>query len=196
MGRASRAYGAYGACGFTLLEMLVVVGLMAVLSAVFMPRLGGIFRFEIRRAARTLAADLNYTAQRAIATGSLHRWVVDLDNQVFRIERLRDVPSLPDSDLPTHAELLDLRAPVRTHEFLPLDARGGEWRWLDEGGVSIQKVRDGDEESGGGTVSIAFGPDGGADPAEVLLSDEGGHQLRILVGVFTGEVSVEEPEGA
>ena len=51
-------------------------------------------------------------------------------------------------------------------------------------------------ESGGGTVSIAFGPDGGADPAEVLLSDEGGHQLRILVGVFTGEVRVEEPEGA
>jgi prepilin-type N-terminal cleavage/methylation domain-containing protein len=188
--------GARHARGFTLLEVLVVVGLMALLSAVFMPRLGGLFRFEIRRAASTLAAELNYVAQQAIATGSLHRWVVDLDNQVFRVERLREMPSLPGSDLPTHAELLDLRAPVRTEEFLPVESRGGEWRWLDEPGVSIQNVRVGDMDSGGGTVSIAFGPDGSADPAEMLLSDEGGHRLVVLVGAFTGQVRVEEPEGA
>jgi hypothetical protein len=176
--------------------MLVVVGLMALLSAVFMPRLGGIFRFEIRAASRTLAADLDYVAQRAIATGSLHRWVIDLDQQVFRVERLRDTPDLPPSDLPTHAELLDLRAPLRMYEFIPLESRPGEWRWLDEGGVSIEKVRVGDTESRAGTVTIAFGPDGGADPAELLLVDEGGHKLRVLIGAFTAEVRVKEVEGA
>jgi prepilin-type N-terminal cleavage/methylation domain-containing protein len=187
---------ASGARGFTLLELLVVVGLMALLSAVFMPRLGGIFRFEIGAAGRAVAADLNYVSQRAIATGSLHRWVVDLDQQVFRVERLRDTPILPPSDLPTHAELLDLRAPLRIYEFVPLESRPGEWRWLDQGGVSIAQVKVGDTESRAGTVTIAFGPDGGADPAELLLIDEGGHQIRVLVGAFTAEIRVEELESA
>jgi prepilin-type N-terminal cleavage/methylation domain-containing protein len=187
---------AKGARGFTLIEILVVVGLIALISAVFMPRLGGIFRFEIRAAARTVAADLDYVAQRSIATGILHRWVIDLDEQVFRVERLRDEPALPPSDLPSHAELLDLRAPLRTFEFVPLESRPGEWRWLDQGGVWIEEVRVGDNEARAGTITISFGPDGGADPAELLLVDDGGHELRVLIGAFTGEVRVKEPESA
>ncbi len=178
--------------GFTLIELLVAVGLMALLTAVFMPQLGGIFRFEIRGASRALAADLEYTGQRAIATGTLHYWVLDLDTQSYRIERMRDIPPLPPWALPTHAELLDLRAPVRSFELVLVENRTGEWRSIEQGGVWIDRVRVGDEEFRAGTVSIAFGADGGADPAELILADEGEHKLRIVIVAFTGEVRVEE----
>ena len=183
------------ALGFTLLELLVAVGLMALLSAIFMPRLGGVFRFEIRSASRSLAAELEYAAQRAIATGQLHHWVLDLDRQSFRLERLRDTPPPLPADLPTHAELLDLRAPVRTFELVPVENNAGEWRWIEQGGVWIERVRVGDEEFRAGTVTIAFGPDGGADPAELVLADEGERQLHIVVVPFTGEIRVREPRG-
>ena len=178
--------------GFTLLELLVAIGLMALLTAVFMPQLGGIFRFEIRGASRALAADLEYTGQRAIATGTVHHWVLDLDTQSYRIERLRDIPLAPPGGIPTHAELLDLRAPVRTFELVPVENRTGEWRSIEQGGVWIDRVRVGDEEFRAGTVSIAFGADGGADPAELILADEGERKLRIVIVAFTGEVRVEE----
>ena len=178
--------------GFTLIELLVAIGLMALLSAVFMPQLGGIFRFEIKGASRALAAELEYTGQRAIATGTLHHWVLDLDTQSYRIERLRDIPRLPPWALPTHAELLDLRAPVRSFELVPVENRTGEWRSIEQGGVWIDRVRVGDEEFRAGTVTIGFGPDGGADPAELILVDDGERKLRIVIVAFTGEVRVEE----
>ena len=109
-----------------------------------------------------------------------------------RIERLRDIPLAPPGGIPTHAELLDLRAPVRTFELVPVENRTGEWRSIEQGGVWIDRVRVGDEEFRAGTVSIAFGADGGADPAELILADEGEHKLRIVIVAFTGEVRVEE----
>jgi prepilin-type N-terminal cleavage/methylation domain-containing protein len=185
-----------GAHGFTLLEILVVVGLMGLLMTVFMPRLGGLLRFEIRGAARALAAELEYTSERSIASRTLHRWVLDLDSQVFRVERLNDAPLTPGSDDVGDSELLDLRAPLRTYEFLPLDARTGEWRSLDQTGVQISQVLVGDTKSTAGTVAITFGPDGGADPAELLIVDDGDHKLRVTVTAFTSEIHVEESDGA
>jgi prepilin-type N-terminal cleavage/methylation domain-containing protein len=185
-----------GTPGFTLIELLVAVGLMALLTAVFLPRLGGVFRFEIRGAARALAGDLQYAAQRAVATGTVHRWVFDLSRQAFRVEQLRinEPPSY--SELPTHAGLLDLAAPVATVELIPIENRWGEWRWLDQGGVRVERVLIGDEDHRAGTAYISFGPDGGADPAELVLIDDGGHKLRVIVIAFTGEVRVKEAEDA
>ena len=178
--------------GFSLLEILVTVGLMALLTALFLPNLKGVFRFEIRASARTLAKELEYASQRAIATGSIHRWVVDLDKQLFRLERIRGTPLLPDSDLPSHGELLDLRAPLRLYELLPVENRAGEWRSLQESGVWIDRVWVGDEEVRAGSVSISFGSDGGTDPAVLLVADEGGHRLRVILMAFTAEVRILE----
>lgn len=186
----------HGTRGFTLIELLVAVGLMALLTAVFLPRLGGVFRFEIRGAARALAGDLQYASQRAVATGTVHRWAFDLSQQAFRIEQLRinDPPFF--SELPTHAGLLDLSTPVATVELAPIQNRYGEWRWLEQGGVVVERVRVGEEDIISGKAYIAFGPDGGADPAELVLIDGGGHRLRVIVVAFTGEVRVEEAEDA
>ena len=62
--------------GFTLLELLIVIVLIAALGGLLLPSPGGLLGLRIRNASRIVAADLEYTAQRAIATGLVHRWVV------------------------------------------------------------------------------------------------------------------------
>ena len=178
--------------GFTLFELILVIGLIGLLSIALMPRLGGGSSKGLDYGAEIVAADLRYAAQRAIATGRAHRWVADLDGQRFRIEETRLPEGEPESEMPTHSGLLDLAPPLVEALHEPIDDKTGEWRWLDERGVLIEAVFVGDEEFGEGQAWIAFSGDGGADPARVELSDD--HEYRVVLRVlpFTGEVRISD----
>jgi prepilin-type N-terminal cleavage/methylation domain-containing protein len=181
--------------GFTLLEIVIVVGLIGLLTVALMPSFGGFSR-GLDNAGDMLMADLRYTSQRAIATGRLHRWTIDLDEQLFRIEIREDLESEDDGELPTHADLLDLAPPAATFEYAPVANTTGDWRWLGEDGVLVELVSIGDDDYDEGLVSIAFAGDGGADPAAIELSDEHGYRMLVRVLAFTGEVRSQDlPEG-
>jgi prepilin-type N-terminal cleavage/methylation domain-containing protein len=177
--------------GFTFLELMVVVMLLAVLGAMLLPGIPSTTPFQIRSASRVVAADLQYASQRAIATGAAHRWVLDLDEQAFRVEQEHERPLQPATAL-THAGLVDLSPPRPEREFAPVENQAGNWRYLDEGDVSFQSIRTGDQAHDQGVVQIAFAPDGGADAAEVWLGDTAGRNAQIRVFGFTGEVRIDE----
>lgn len=177
--------------GFTLIEIVIVVGLIGLLAVALLSRGGGGFGLRLQSATDVLAADLRYASQRAIATGRLHRFTLDLDGQAFRLEAIQDRPIDVGFDLPTHAELLDLTPPREELEFLPVDNRTGTWRGLDEDSVFIEMVRIGGEEVTDGVIGIGFASDGGADPAAIELADEDGNRTRLRVLAFTGEVRVD-----
>jgi prepilin-type N-terminal cleavage/methylation domain-containing protein len=180
--------------GFTLLEILVVVFLIALISGVFATTLGGGFGVHLKHAGRTLSAELEYVGQRAVTTGRPQRFVVDLDQQVFRVEEL---PTPPETEagarLPEHAERLSLAPPLEAREFVPVDGRLGEWRSLDDRDeILIRELRLADEAKTDGAVAIGFSPDGASDPAELWLRDDGGYDLRIRLVPWSGEIRVEE----
>lgn len=181
--------------GFTLIEIIIVVGLIGLLAAALMPNLSGGFAQGLDNAADTVAADLRYTGQRAVATGHLHRWSINLDEQSFRIEIGRPLATQGDAELPTHAGLLDLAPPPSGFEYEPVANTTGEWRWIDENSVLIDAVSIGETQYEEGVISIAFSQDGGADPARVHMSDAYGHKNDVRVFAFTGEVRlIVEPE--
>ena len=183
--------------GFTLLELLIVIFLIVLITGVFTTTIGGGFGVHIRNSGRTLAAELEYVSQRAVTTGRVQRFVVDLDHQVFRVEM--EVPPAPDPDesLPDHAEGLSLAPPIDAHPFVPVDSMLGEWRPLDDAkDVAIREVRIGDGVRKEGAVAIGFSIDGGSDPAEIWLRDDAGYDLRIRLVAFSGEIRIEEPEDA
>lgn len=63
--------------GFTLLEMLVVVTLVAALSAILFGAMnGGMDGLRLRSAAKEIAAELRFARAQAIATGTVQRFVV------------------------------------------------------------------------------------------------------------------------
>jgi prepilin-type N-terminal cleavage/methylation domain-containing protein len=184
-----------GESGFTLLELLVVLLLIVLVTGVFATSVGGGFGVHLANAGRTLAAELEYVAQRAVTTGRVQRFVIDLDQQVFRVEELPLAEPEADAPLPEHAEGLDLAPPLESAEFLPVEGRIGEWHALDDADeVFFREVRLAEEARSEGPVAIGFSPDGASDPAEIWLRDDGGYDLRVRLVAFTGEIRVEEVE--
>jgi type II secretion system protein H len=184
-----------GEDGFTLLELLVVLLVIVLVTGVFTTTLGGGFGVHMRNAGRTLAAELEYVGQRAVTTGKPQRVVIDLDQQVYRVEELSLAPSPAELEPPEHAENLDLAPPLSQLAFEPVEGRIGEWRALDDADeVRMREVRLADEAKQDGMFAIGFAPDGACDPAEIWLRDDGGYDLRIRLVAFTGEIRIEEPE--
>ncbi len=178
--------------GFTLFEMIVVVALVGLIAAMLVTQTGAMDVPNLRNASRILKADLQYASERAITTGLVHRWVVDFDRQVFRLEQLVEEDAKEVGGLPTHSDLLDLAAPLPSSEFVPVGNKFGSWRWLKESRVDIDELRVGDEEWRAGEASIAFAPDGAADPADLWIRTEGGGSMQLRIIGFTGEVRVDE----
>lgn len=179
--------------GFTLLEILIVVFLIGLMSAVLMPKIGFRSTSGLRSSSRVLAAEIRYAAERAIASGETHRFVVDLASQIFRLERVVvERPERRRRELPSTPALLDLRPPQTSREFLPVPSRAGEWRALDDPEVRIEGVVIGDQTYEDDRAAITFDGDGGADPAEVRLIDDFGARSVLVVSPFTGEVRISE----
>jgi len=72
--------------GFTLLELMIVITLIVLITGIFASSIGGGFGVHIRNSGRALASELEYVSQRAVTTGRAQRFVIDLDEQVFRVE--------------------------------------------------------------------------------------------------------------
>jgi general secretion pathway protein H len=82
--------------GFTLVELLVVLALMAIIAAVAIPILGpGVSTTELKSSARKVAAGLRMAREGAVATRSDTRLVLDLEHRTFQVERDAHVYALP-----------------------------------------------------------------------------------------------------
>jgi prepilin-type N-terminal cleavage/methylation domain-containing protein len=176
--------------GFTFLEIVVVVMLIALVSAVMVTRIGGRTAAPLKSSGRFLCAELEYVAQRAIATGNPQRWVIDLDGQLFRVEEQKLPPTAPADT----REVFDLAAPLPPDTWEPIPEPQGAWRELYERSIGIESVVLAGEAFKAGQAAIHFAPDGGADPADVWLLDEENRVLHVAVTAFTGEVRIAEDE--
>lgn len=77
--RAPRRSSPSGArAGFTLIEMLIVVTLIAAISALLMATIGGgMDGLRLRSAAKELVAELRHARAQAMAKGEVQRFVID-----------------------------------------------------------------------------------------------------------------------
>lgn len=176
--------------GFTFVEIIAVVMLIALISAVMVTRIGTRSSAPLRNSGRFLSAELEYVGQRAIATGRPQRWVIDLDRQFFRVEE--QPPAAPAVD--DSGESFSIAAPLTPDTWEPIPEKLGEWRELHETSIGIDSVVLSGEVMKAGQAAVHFSPDGGADPADLWLLDEESRHLRVFVSAFTGEVHADPPE--
>ena len=92
----------YRGRGFTLIELMVVLGVVSVLAVMIVPRFEGTYRRSLLRAtARELAAAVDLASSRAAMTTRVHRLRVDPQSGEWAIEervpggRFEPVSSLP-----------------------------------------------------------------------------------------------------
>ncbi len=72
--------------GFTLIELMIVVALIALISAVTLPSLSSQMRISMNSATRELAGLIKETYNASQMTGKVHRIAYDLKKQEFWVE--------------------------------------------------------------------------------------------------------------
>ena len=154
--------------GFTLIELMVVIVLMVILTAMIVPEMRGTFEDAVLRSTgRKLVSAMNLAHSRAVTLQQMHRVVLDAKAERFVIERMaregEGSGHVAVSDIPGGTGQLDKRITIEIHK---------------------------DAEANPDMVS--FYPNGTAEAAEIILRDREGFALAIKVNGITARVSAHE----
>jgi prepilin-type N-terminal cleavage/methylation domain-containing protein len=186
--------------GFTLIELMAVVAIMAMMFALGIPRLARSPWKPLEEEAEQIAQTLRFARQRAIMTGVPHRLLIDLEEGGYTIEWLAEQEALDGGDgLAGFAALLSgggmdaldsaeerpsldfvpRRRAEREYHPIP-HSRMGVFRWLDEAHYFV-----GVDGPGGwvesGDYAIVFAADGTTDSILLTLADAQDHRLVLEI---------------
>jgi len=172
--------------GFTLVELMVVLVLMAILAALVIPEMKGTFDDAVLRSTARKLADVFLVANsHAVTANRVQRVRIDAGGRRYSIEQAagaRDPQRGSDAGLSDTAGEIDERVRVAV-----LKQDDG-----DEAGKS--SPRDASREPAERGDAISFYPDGTADAREVMLRDRHGYRLLLQINPITARVHVIELE--
>jgi general secretion pathway protein H len=72
--------------GFSLIELLIVIGILGLVGLIAIPGISNTFRFSVQSSARELATLIKDASNSAQVTGRIHRLVYDIKNQQYWVE--------------------------------------------------------------------------------------------------------------
>jgi len=188
--------------GFTLLEILAVVLIIGLVSAMFLPGLRGAGSAGRQDEALNVASHLELARQRAIMTGKIHRLLLDVDNNAYRVEWFVRPSGGEQGDTAasrTRSAWLGtdesiLKPPANRARYEPIPNRFGSNSELAE-----PFYFDGVETSEGwldeGLVAIVFGQDGTTDQAEIVITDPDGFAATLQILPILDAVRIRHEDG-
>lgn len=165
---------------FTLVELMVVVALIAIMTAMIIPEMRGTYEDALLRStSRELIEAFNLAHSRAVSFNRAHVVRVQPGTGEYRIEkRVRvqgEEESVPLNDVIGSEGKLDSRIKV-------------EFRSPAE--FSSEEPSESEAKTDAFDPSITFFPDGTADAKEVLLQDRQGFRLLLRVNPTTSRVRI------
>lgn len=184
---------------FTLIELLAVLLIITLVLGITLPNLSLRADRVMLGGAEDLASRLGFARQRAVATGSLHRLVVDLDAAAYWLETQPDEATLvaPPPPAPPPGAPREVRLsppPALVNPFVPLPGPFGRPRQLPDDVfiASVETLAAGAVTTG--QVALEFAPDGTADPALFVLESEDGAAVQVEIGRLADEVRIRRAE--
>ena len=177
-----------GLRAFSLMELMVVLALIGIMTAMIIPQMKGTYEEALLRSTgRTLVDVFNLASSHAITLGQPHRVHLDPKQGRYSIERVAK-PAEPGTE------------PAR-----PRDIPGGEGRLDTRIAIEIRKAGEEPEEKSAflsgeelrdpkRAEAITFFPDGTAEEAELSLRDPSGFRLLLRINPITARVRIAEPE--
>lgn len=164
--------------GFTLLELLVVLAIIALSSLLIGPRIAdSLSNMEFVSAVKKVAASLRYARNRAAVERIPCKATVDFEKNCLVIA------------------CGDEESQGETEEESEEETKTGEVKeYRLPGGVRWSKVVRDDEEWDSGTAEILFLPSGGSSGGTVFLKNDREKTYEISVDFVTGMVSLKEAD--
>lgn len=177
-----------GRKAFTLIELMVVLALIGILSALIIPEMKGTFEDSLLRStSRDLVNIFSIAASRAVSLNQLHRVRVDPRTGRYIIEKRVRETAQGDDFVPIRISdsegTLDTRISIQIHKMEEPSADSSE---------TAEPIRD--LEAGQSVDSISFNSDGTADRAQILLRDRQGFRLLLAVNPITSRVKILQLE--
>jgi type II secretion system protein H len=140
--------------GFTLLEVIVVLAVVALGAVVVVPRVGAVRGVVVDVEARRLADAVAFGRERAILSGTTMRLVLDAEGRSWRVGRIgRDAGTVTDAEGTTLAGDVRIRS-------------------VSVGGVPAR---------GDGVVVLDLQPDGDALTVRIALADGRGRAATVVL---------------
>lgn len=170
--------------GFTLTELMVVIVIIGIMTALMIPEMKGSFQDALlRSSSRDLVNVFDLAYSRAVSLHQVRR--VRFEEQSGRYEVQKQIQGqgedvfVPVDDVPENKGQLDSRISIEFHQ-------SGEFTSGDNSSVEVT--------SGPVEPMIAFYPDGTADASAMVLRDRQGYRLLLQINPITARVHVVEME--
>ncbi|HEX3800345.1 MAG TPA: GspH/FimT family pseudopilin [Verrucomicrobiae bacterium] len=171
---------------FTLIEIMVVVVLIAILTAMIIPEMKGTFEDTLLRSnARELVNVVELASSRAVSLNQTLRVKIDPGTGDYEVEKKQRQGLIEDfaplEDVSGSKGKLDKRITVQVYETPETQPEPGA-----ESEASLPMPSP--------DSTLTFYSDGTADGAMVLLKDRSGFQLPLRLNAITSRVTIGEPK--
>lgn len=165
--------------GFTLLELIVVLVIIGIASALVVPRLvGGMGSLDVKAASGKVAASLRYARSQAVSQKVQYAAVFDLEHNRLTITPSSEGIDGKEEDAAGSGEE---SVPKKTYD-LP------ERVFFERVPVGDEYVKD--EETDAGISRIVFYSSGSSDGGGIALANDRGRRYIVRVDIITGSVEM------
>jgi prepilin-type N-terminal cleavage/methylation domain-containing protein len=174
--------------GFTLLELVVVLVIIGLMSALVVPRLTGpLSNLDLKTAAKNISASLRYARSRAATEKIVYAALVDFDNNRLVIA---DTPLVMTDFLANDQEKIQKLLVSRLAG--EQDRPGGIKTYQPPDGVRFEKGRSRDRTVSTGFFPVYFFPTGASSGGEITVANQRGRQYSLTIDFVTGLVRLSK----
>lgn len=177
--------------GFTLLELIVVLVIIGLMSALVVPKLmGPMSNLDLKTASKKISASLRYA--RSHAASEKRTYVAQFDFDRNRLVIINPPWAKEDSHMNNREALGKTPVELPNSEK---DGPGESKTYELPGGVKLAKGVSREGEVNSGLFRISFFPSGGSSGGEITVANERGKLYKIMVDFITGTVQLSEVAG-